>query len=273
MDQRWVIVFSQHAYSRAEHTVDRAQEKRTEAILKQLFHLQANRFETQQAAQEALEHLTQKWPYHKIQDITFTSYKKYKGAGKPSANSPYTLQWQINATVISCGEKVEQLKKDKACFIVATNISANELTPQEVLNAYKQQACVESGFRFLKDPLFFVSSLFLKKPSRIEGLLMVMTLSLLVYSVAQRRLRQILKRIKETLPNQIDVPTQTPTLRWVFQIMEGIHCVNINLQGNQSRFIEGLNDIRLKIIALFGESVAKFYQLDDLNQPLLEKYG
>ncbi|MGK5093220.1 IS1634 family transposase [Deltaproteobacteria bacterium TL4] len=41
MDQRWVIVFSQHAYSRAEHTVDRAQEKRTEAILKQLFHLQA----------------------------------------------------------------------------------------------------------------------------------------------------------------------------------------------------------------------------------------
>jgi hypothetical protein len=39
----------------------------------------------------------------------------------------------------------------------------------------------------LKDPLLFVSSLFVKKPSRIEGLLMVMTLALLVYSVTQRR--------------------------------------------------------------------------------------
>jgi transposase len=46
---------------------------------------------------------------------------------------------------------------------------------------------VEGGFRFLKDPLLFVSSLLGKKPTRIQGLLMVMTLSQFVYSVAQRR--------------------------------------------------------------------------------------
>ena len=49
---------------------------------------------------------------------------------------------------------------------------------------------LEGSFRFLKDPLFFVSSLFVKKPARIQGLLQVMTVALLVYSVAQRRLRQ-----------------------------------------------------------------------------------
>jgi transposase len=43
--------------------------------------------------------------------------------------------------------------------------------------------------RFLTDPLLCVSSLFIKKPSRIEGLLMVMTLAVLIYSVAPRRLR------------------------------------------------------------------------------------
>lgn len=274
MDQRWIVVFSQHAYSQAEHTVNRAQEKRTESILAQLFHLHAQRFETKKAAQETLEELAQQWPYHKIENITFTSHKKYKKRGKPSAHSPYTLQWQINASVISDKEKLEQLKKHKACFILATNISGDELTPQEVLNAYKQQACVENGFRFLKDPLFFVSSLFLKKPARIEGLLMVMTLSLLVYSIAQRRLRQELKRLQETLPNQIGTSTETPTLRWIFQIMDGIHCLNINLQGNQTRFIEGLNDIRVKIISLFGETVAKFYQMEGLNnQALPGVYG
>jgi transposase len=38
--------------------------------------------------------------------------------------------------------------------------------------------------------LFFVSSLVVKNPCRMQGLLMVMTLALLVYAVAQRRLRR-----------------------------------------------------------------------------------
>ena len=74
--------------------------------------------------------------------------------------------------------------------MLGTNIRAEELSDAEVIAGYKGQAQVEGGFRFLKDPLFFVSSLLVKKPSRIQGLLMGMTLALLVYSVAQRRLRQ-----------------------------------------------------------------------------------
>jgi len=34
----------------------------------------------------------------------------------------------------------------------------------DVITGYKGQAQVEGGFRFLKDPLFFVSSLFVKNP-------------------------------------------------------------------------------------------------------------
>src|SRR6266705_2174774 len=96
---------------------------------------------------------------------------------------------------------------------------------------YKGQAQAEGGFRFLKDPLFFVSSLFVKTPARIQGLLMVMTLALLVYSVTQRRLRQQLARHNETVPNQINQPTGQPTLRWIFQLLEGIHRVRVTIQG------------------------------------------
>ena len=60
----------------------------------------------------------------------------------------------------------------------------NELSDAEVVAAYKQQQQMERGFRFLKDPLFFASSLFLKNPKRIMVLLMVMLLSLLVYGIA-----------------------------------------------------------------------------------------
>jgi hypothetical protein len=35
-------------------------------------------------------------------------------------------------------------------------------------------------------------------------------------------LRAELKVQNETLPNQINKPIQNPTMRWIFQIMEGI---------------------------------------------------
>ena len=74
--------------------------------------------------------------------------------------------------------------------MLGTNIGTSELSDAEVMAAYKGPSSVAGGFRFLKDPLLLVSALFVKKPSRIEGLLMVMPLAFLVYSVAQRRMRQ-----------------------------------------------------------------------------------
>ena len=66
-------------------------------------------------------------------------------------------------------------KHQKACFVVGSNIEVSQLSDLEVMAAYKGQAQAEGGFRFLKEPLVFVSSLFVKKPCRIQGLLLVMT--------------------------------------------------------------------------------------------------
>jgi transposase len=42
-----------------------------------------------------------------------------------------------------------------------------------------------AGF-FVKDPMFYAESLYLKLPKRIMALIMVMTLSLLMYALAKR---------------------------------------------------------------------------------------
>ena len=135
------------------------------------------------------------------------------------------------------------------------------MSDTEGIQAYKSQSRVEGGFRLLKDPLFFVSSLFVKKPCRIQGLLMVMTLALLVYSVTQRRLRQELAAHNETVPNQIHQPTTAPTLRWVFQLLEGVHRVRVTAQGRVHDLIEGLNDVQIKVLRLLGEQVCCLYQI------------
>jgi transposase len=262
MAQRWLVVSSEAAQQRAEKSVSKAQQRELEAIDKQLFHLQAKRFESPQGAQAALTALSKSWRYHQVATTELIEPKRYAGKGRPSAKSPIkTIEWQIGAKVCPDAEAIRRQKQHKGCFVLGTNIEAENLSNEEEVAAYKAQSQVEGGFRFLKDPLFFVSSLFVKKPTRIQGLLMVMTWALLVYSVAQRRLRQELARQKESLPNQINQPTQRPTLRWVFQLLEGIHRVRVMVQDQVHDFIEGLNEVQIKILRLFGQEVCQIYQI------------
>ena len=262
MAQRWLVVSSEAAVQRTEATLSTARQREAEVIEKQLFHLQAKRFETPQAAQAALDTLAPTWKYHQVETYSLIDHKRYACKGRPTPTTPiHAIAWQIQAQVRPDDEQIGQQKQLKACFVVGTTIAASQLSDAEVIRAYKGQAQAEGGFRFLKDPLFLVSSLFVKKPCRIQGLLMVMTLALLVYSVAPRRLRHQLARQGETVPNQINQPTARPTLRWVFQLLEGIHRVRVTMPGKVHDLIEGLNEVQMKILRLFGGEVCRLYQI------------
>jgi len=126
-----------------------------------------------------------------------------------------------------------------------------------ILFHQKSSIFIDHGYRFLKDPLFFVSSLFIKKPSRIDALLMVMTLSLLVYSIAQRRMRTNMKKVGATIPNQINQEISNPTLRWVFQCFEGINL----LQNDNEVHLDGFDELREKIIRLSGGQALNLYKI------------
>jgi len=262
MAQRWLVVYSRAALERADATLNKAKQREYEAINKQLFHLQAQRFCAPQAAQDALSALAKRWKYHRVASYHLREHKRYAGQGRPTPSTPLkAIAWQIQAQAQADDTTLEQAKQAQACYVLGTNIDASELGDAEVIVAYKGQSQVEGGFRFLKDPLFFVSSLFVKKPNRIEGLLMVMTLALLIYSVAQRRLRKQLATHHETVPNQINQPTASPTLRWVFQLLEGIHRVRVTVQEQVYDLIEGLNDIQIKILRLLGHEICRLYRI------------
>ena len=66
-----------------------------------------------------------------------------------------------------------------------------------------------------------MDSIFLKLPRRVEALMMVMTLCLMVYNFGQYKLRERLKKQQTTLPNQLGKGVHNPTLKWIFQLMEG----------------------------------------------------
>ena len=61
MAQRWLVVYSQAAFERAATTLKKATQREAEAITKALFHLQAQRFPTPEAAQDALAAVAKRW--------------------------------------------------------------------------------------------------------------------------------------------------------------------------------------------------------------------
>jgi len=209
--QRWLVVYSKAAQERAKDTVSKAQNRAYEEVQKQLFHLQAQRFESQEAAEKALDKIVKKLTYHHLEQSKLTQHIQYAQKGRPTKDTPIkAIRWQIQASVVPDTDKIKLHQQRKTCFVIGSSIPDSELTDAEVIAGYKGQSAAERGFRFLKEPVFFVSSLFVKKPSRIQGLLMVMTLALLIYSVAQRRMRKQLESQNETLPNQIGQPTAHP---------------------------------------------------------------
>jgi len=125
-------------------------------------------------------------------------------------------------------EIVDEIKNQAGRFILATNIlSETALAAPKILVAYKNQQSCERGFGFLKDPLFFADSLFVKNPERVETMMMLMGLSLIVYKIGQREIRNNLQAKKSSVKSQLNKPTERPTLRWIFQCFQGIHCLKI----------------------------------------------
>jgi len=133
-------------------------------------YLQAKRVETPEAA------LVKSWRYPQVDTARVIEHKHSAGKGRPTPTSPIqSIVWQMYAQTRPDQERIASRKQQGACFVIGTNIDISQLSAPEVIQAYKAQAQAEGGFRLLKDPLFFVPSLFVKKPCRIQGLLMVMT--------------------------------------------------------------------------------------------------
>jgi transposase len=150
--------------------------------------------------------IRKKLKYHQINDTLFIERKVYHGKRRPKkGEEAKCIEWQA----------ITQVIEQKSCFILATNTNTNTntnvkaLSPEEVFKHYKAQSVLERGFRFLKYylssilyPLFFVSSLFIKNPSRIDALVMVMTLSLFIYSMYQQRMRANMNKEEATIPTK-----------------------------------------------------------------------
>ena len=271
VNQRWLLVYSEQAFQREKKTLEKRIQTKDDALQKELWHLGNQIFQCEKDAKKTFDKVVKK---HLLYTITSNVIPilKYASRGKPKAGEEKTVAgYKIESSFERNENAIASLLNSKGRFILATNDRDSKNYPDEqMLNEYKAQQNVEGGFRFLKDPWFMIDSIFLKSPKRIEALMMVMTLCLMVYNISQFKLRSELKKQDETLPNQLNKRVQNPTMRWIFQLMEGIGVIQFyenNIRRPVKEMVTNINDLRKNIIRLFGDTACQMYGLIQENEP------
>ena len=259
--ERWLIVRTHAQVQAAQEQMEKQVKKTHQEWEKRLWHLSKQAFACQTDAQTAWEKALKGKPSWLLATFTLKAQQQYQQRGRPKkeARAEQTT-WYVVPTLAVDQHEVTALARKKAAFIVATNIlDEQRLAHEQVIGTYKEQGGVERGFRFLKDPLFLASSVFVKKPGRVIALSFVMVLCLLVYRLAEQLLRRQLLATDQTLPNQVNKPTNRPTMRWIFQCFEGIDLLHIRSGSRWHTQVLGLQALHQRVLRLLGPVYSQFY--------------
>lgn len=264
--QRWFVCKSEPSEERAKEGVHKVVEKETKKIESQLKKINAQKHNNKEAIENAVNEVLLKAVYHTLTSLHTAEQKEYEQRGRPSKEAASTGNtYKVEVKFDQDAAVIKLAIQHRSCFVLGTNLTQQELSSDEVIQGYKEQQWVERGNSFLKGHTFFADSIYLKNSKRIEALVMVMTLALLVYSVAQRAMRKHLAEQKKTLPNQLKKETSTPTLRWILMMLQGVYEVTTEMAGHKVTVIHGVSELQRRILSCFGEEVLAIYFPTGIN--------
>jgi transposase len=262
ISQRAVVVWSEEMRNRNEQTFERKIQKETTKAEKELKKLKGKKFVCVPDAENEAKNWASKLPYHDLKDIQIlpVTEKAERKRGRPRKDEPLNHYFRIEGKIEIDEDALVKERRRFGRFVLASN-DVN-LDPELMLNYYKGQQVVEHGFRFLKDKCFHVSEVYLKKEERIESLCMIMVLSLLIYSFAEWKLREKLKETGQTVLNQLNKPTQRPTMRWVFEIFMGVIQVIVTESDKIIKTSVNLSSSQITILSLLGRECEYYYGMN-----------
>ncbi len=121
--QRWLLVESEKRRESDLKKLEKNIKKDWEASQKKLRELSSQRFACTADAQKAASRLLKKSKYHELTDLKVSEVK--------SSKTSDSLKYKIEATVVTCEEKVAIEKRSAGRFILATNVlNTSELTTE-----------------------------------------------------------------------------------------------------------------------------------------------
>ena len=230
---RAVVIHSSAHDKRRQKRIDRELKADREVLERQCKVVYKNDFFCLTDVQAAREELEKTKCKYYVLNTEIEERPRYKrGRPKGGIREIKQMRYGLIGTVIEDEKSVSKLRQEAGCFVMLTNVpkkGKDSYDAKDILKAYKDQYGIEQNFGFLKDPVI-VNSIFLKRPERIEVLGLVLLLSLLIWRLIEREMRQYIEREKRDLPGWKRRRTTRPT---TFMLMTNFQRIMIIKMGDE----------------------------------------
>lgn len=193
-----------------------------------------------------VKHVEEKWP---------------KGRRGPNTTPTVKETFHLRVEGLSRSETAcRDFLQRESCFVLISNVT-DGVSDKDLLKIYKGQHVVENSFRALKSPQL-ASVIYLKSPTRINVLSMLLTFSLLLRALIQYELREGLKAFKEKNPGKKlkagwgGRPLEAPTFKLLYE--HSVNCYYERISSDRYTFEWSTLDTRNRIeplLMLMGLSV------------------
>ena len=108
--------------------------------------------------------------------------------------------------------------------------------------------------------MFFVDGIYIKNESRIMTMAMIMGLALMVFSLAEQKLRSAFEVHQEEFMDRYRKPSVKPTFRRVLQTWSGIHVWYMKEEGQLiEESVVNLRPENMQVLRLMGRSYQDIY--------------
>ncbi len=262
VSQKWLLVYSKAAESRNEHSVERFAAKELEKQNKRIAEFQNTYYACETDADKEMQKFKKKCnSYCKVVKAEIIKEEIPKKGRKPKvakSDEEKQYRYKLDIQVAIDEDYCSMVKRNRSCFVVATNDVDREWEPGELLKQYNSQSRVESGFRFLKDLEFSTDPIFLSKTERLQSLFTIMALNLVVFNGLEWKLQNEMKVTETKLKNQLGKPVDKITLRFVFQQFQDF---TITVYEDGYRLFDPLTEQQNKILKLLGQEYLTAYGL------------
>jgi len=202
-----------------------------------------------------------------------TTQKKYIGKGRPGPNTPFKMVdiQSITLVVHRNEEAIEEFRLLAGWRIFVTNVAESRMTLNQSTQYYRDEWVVERGFHRFKRGHIPALPLFLRLPTRIKGLMLLLTIALqaltLMEFVSRRELSKENETISGLVPGNPKMKTSRPTAERLLSQFGSLHLL-IEEKGKKisGTMVEALTSLQKKILSIL-KLPENIYELSfDLGQ-------
>ena len=248
---RAIVVHSSAHDKRRHKRIDRLLERKRKDLQTLCKKINSGPFYCRADAEAAAERIIKASPnsYHTLQ-YEIREVAKYP-RGRPAkgkARTPIGYEYRLNVKIDVAADVIAPLRLEAGCFVLLSNLSGKKQREQwstlTLLELYKNQSGIEQNFGFLKDPAI-INSIFLKKPTRIEVLGLVLLIALLIWRLMERCMRHHLERTKSEISGWKNRPTKRPT---AFMMTTKFLSILVVKSGERRQLVKPLKPVQLEFL-------------------------